>query len=87
MDKKDQHRSKRLVRAADLGGLVLAQVERTGEAGHDFRGDRLVALLVPNQAVPPIPQRSIVGTVEILGDVIEPVVPPEAWNAEIGRFN
>jgi antitoxin (DNA-binding transcriptional repressor) of toxin-antitoxin stability system len=76
----------RTVRAADLGQTVLDEVERTGEPVTILRGDRPVALLVPTQAASPIlPQRSLLGTVEIVGDIIEPVLPPEAWDAEAGR--
>jgi len=28
------------------------------------------------------PQRSLIGTVEILGDVVEPVLPAKEWEAE-----
>jgi len=76
----------RTVRAADLGQTVLDEVERTGEPVTILRGNRPVALLVPTQVAPPIlPQRSLLGTVEIVGDIIEPVLPPEAWDAEAGR--
>lgn len=30
------------------------------------------------------PQDELAGTVETLGDVIEPVLPPEEWEAEAG---
>ena len=73
----------RAVRAADLGQTVLEEVERTGEPVTILRGNLPVALLVPAQVAPPIPpQRSLLGTVEILDDIIEPVLPPEAWDAE-----
>jgi len=32
------------------------------------------------------PQHSLRGTVEILGDVIEPALPAEAWEAEGGEL-
>jgi antitoxin (DNA-binding transcriptional repressor) of toxin-antitoxin stability system len=64
----------RAVRAADLGQTLLDEVERTGEPVTILRGDRPVALLVPAQAGPAVPpQRSLLGTVEILGDIVEPL--------------
>ena len=76
----------RAVHAADLGQTTLDEVERTGEPVTILRGNQPVALLVPTQVASPVPpQRSLVGTVEILDDVIEPVLPPDAWDAETGR--
>lgn len=76
----------RTVRAADLGQTVLDEMERTGEPVTILRGSRPVALLVPAPVTEPTPpQRSLAGTVEILGDIIEPALPPEAWDAETGR--
>ena len=78
----------RAVHAADLGQTVLDEVERTGEPVTILRGNRPVALLVPAQVIPPIPpQWALLGTVEILDDIIEPVLPPEAWDAESGRLH
>ncbi len=76
----------RTVHAADLGQTVLDELERTGEPVTILRGSRPVALLVPApEEVPIPPQRSLLGTVEVLDDIIEPVLPPEAWDAEAGR--
>ena len=42
------------------------------------------------QLVPPVhrdegwPQKSLAGSVEIIGDVIEPALEPEVWEAESG---
>ncbi len=76
----------RTVRAADLGQTVLDEVERTGEPVTILRGSRPVAVLVPAPVATTIlPQRALAGTVEILDDIIEPVLPPDAWDAEAGR--
>jgi antitoxin (DNA-binding transcriptional repressor) of toxin-antitoxin stability system len=76
----------RTVRASELDQAVLDEVERTGEPVTILRGERPVALLVPTHVKAPLPpQRSLLGTVEILGDIIEPVLPSDAWDAESGH--
>lgn len=43
------------------------------------------------QLVPPVPrsdvhpQETLLGSVEILGDILEPALPPDAWEAENDR--
>jgi prevent-host-death family protein len=62
---------------------LLDEVERTGEPITVLKRGRPVAQIVP--VVPRgdrPPQETLYGSVEILGDVIEPVLPPEAWEAE-----
>ncbi|GIW40881.1 MAG: antitoxin [Candidatus Binatia bacterium] len=44
---------------------------------------RPVAELVPPRQVRP--QDALHGTVHIHGDVVSPVLPPDAWEAEAGR--
>jgi len=34
---------------------------------------------------PTYPQEALKGTVEIVGEILGPVLPPEAWEAEAGR--
>jgi antitoxin (DNA-binding transcriptional repressor) of toxin-antitoxin stability system len=76
----------RTVRASELDQAVLDEVERTGEPVTILRGERPVALLVPTHVKPPLPpQRSLLGTVEILGDILDPVLPSDAWDAESGH--
>lgn len=75
----------REIRASEFKAKCLAildEVERTGEPVTILKRGRAVARLVP----PPIgqgryPQHELFGTVEILGDVIEPVLPAEDWEA------
>jgi antitoxin (DNA-binding transcriptional repressor) of toxin-antitoxin stability system len=44
---------------------------------------RPVARLVPvGGAGTRLAQEELIGTVEILGDIVAPVLPPEAWEAE-----
>lgn len=76
----------RSIRASEFKAKCLAildEVERTGEPITILKRGRPVARLVP-----PVleegayPQSSLLGTVEFLGDVVEPVLPAEAWESE-----
>jgi len=61
---------------------VLDDVDRTGESVTILKRGRPVACLIP---VPlssaRCPQETLAGTVEILGDIIRPVLPASAWEA------
>lgn len=60
---------------------ILDEVEQTGEPVTILKRGRAVARLVPPALGKSYyPQRDLFGTVEILGDVIEPV-PAAAWEA------
>ena len=62
---------------------ILDEVARTGKGLTVLKRGRPVAQLLP--FVPRdkgYPQESLAGTVEILGDVIAPAVPPQDWEAE-----
>ncbi|MFN8626330.1 MAG: type II toxin-antitoxin system Phd/YefM family antitoxin [Candidatus Binatia bacterium] len=59
---------------------LLTEVDQTGEPVTILKRGRPVARLVP--AAPTVgryPQDSLVGTVEIVGDIVAPVVPATAW--------
>ena len=62
---------------------ILDEVARTGEPVTITKRGKPVA-----QLVPPVPrseghpQEQIIGTVRILGDIIEPPLPAEVWEAE-----
>jgi len=80
----------RLIRATEFKAKCLAildEVERTGEPVTILKRGRPVARLLPT--IPEeghrYPQHALRGTVEILGDVIEPELPAEAWEAEGGE--
>jgi prevent-host-death family protein len=69
----------RAIRASEFMAKCLAildEVERTGEPVTILKRGRPVARLVP-PALGEIeyPQRALFGTVEILGDIVEPVLP------------
>ncbi len=64
---------------------ILDEVARTGEPVTILKRGRPVAQLVP--PVPwgkGYPQEEIIGTVRIKGDIIQPVLPADDWEAEKG---
>jgi prevent-host-death family protein len=64
---------------------ILDEVARTGEPVTILKRGRPVAQLVP--PVPwgeGYPQAEIIGTVRIKGDIVEPPLPPDVWEAEKG---
>lgn len=61
---------------------VLERVRRTGESVTITKRGKAIARLVPAATVEKtFPQRSLEGTLEILGDVVAPVVRASAWDA------
>lgn len=76
----------RSIRASEFKAKCLAildEVERTGEPITILKRGRPVArLLPPVLEEGAYPQHSLFGTVEFLGDVVEPVLPAEAWESE-----
>lgn len=78
----------RSIRASEFKAKCLAildEVERTGETVTILKRGRPVArLLPPVREREEYPQHSLHGTVEILGDILEPVLPAEEWEAEGG---
>ena len=64
---------------------ILNEVARTGEGVTILKRGQAIAQILP--VVPRgdgYPQQTLLGTVEIVGNVIEPVLPPESWEAESG---
>jgi len=71
------------ISATDLKARCLAildEVSRTGESVTVTKRGRPVAQLVP--APHPDFKGSLAGSVEILGDIVSPALPPHAWEAE-----
>ncbi len=65
---------------------VLAHVDRTGEPVTILKRGRPVARLIAATASSRrYPQDDLMGTVEIVGDIDGPVLPPAVWNAERRR--
>lgn len=66
---------------------ILDEVKRTGEPVTILKRGKPVAQLlppVPREAA--YPQYALRGTVEIHGDIIEPPLPADAWDAERGEL-
>jgi prevent-host-death family protein len=66
---------------------LLDEVNRTGEPVEILQEGRPVAQVMPP---PPLrgasyPQESLRGTVKYFGDILEPIFPPEVWEAERKR--
>ena len=62
---------------------VLAEVARTGESVTVLKRGRPVARVVPVvDEADEYPQQSLAGRLDIVGDVMSPVLPPDEWEAE-----
>lgn len=76
----------RSIRASEFKAKCLAildEVNETGEPVTILKRGRPVARLLPAlKEQGRYPQETLRGTVKILGDVLEPVLPPDAWDAE-----
>jgi prevent-host-death family protein len=65
---------------------VLDSVAATGEPITILKRGRPVAeLICPRPRGSDFPQKALLGSVRIRGDVTKPVLPPDAWEAEHGR--
>lgn len=76
----------RTIRASEFKAKCLAildEVERTGETVTILKRGRAVArLLPPAPAKGRYPQHALFGTVRVVGDIVEPMLPAESWDAE-----
>jgi len=59
---------------------ILDEVNRTGQPVTILKRGKPVAQLVPPAGQ--YPQQTLFGSVRILGDIVEPVLAPEDWEAE-----
>lgn len=67
--------------------VLVERVARTGEAVTILKQGKPVAQLVPSIQVPSqVPQHELFGTVILHGDVMEPVLPADAWQAVRGEI-
>jgi len=65
---------------------VLDQVERDGEPILILKRGRVVARLASAYVAKASPPRDrLKGTVEVVGDILGPVLPPSAWKAVSGK--
>jgi prevent-host-death family protein len=74
------------ISASDLKARCLAvldEVNRTGEPVTVTKRGRPVAQLVPAPLVDAT--GDLAGSVEILGDIVSPALPPDDWEAEDAR--
>ncbi|MFL6197776.1 MAG: type II toxin-antitoxin system Phd/YefM family antitoxin [Thermoanaerobaculia bacterium] len=80
----------RSIRASEFKAKCLAildEVERTGETVTILKRGRAVArLLPPVPAEGRYPQHALFGTVRVVGDIVDPVLPAEDWNAVRGEL-
>jgi len=61
---------------------ILDEVSQTGETVVILKRGKVVARLVsPVRDDAEVPQSTLQGTVEILGDILEPAVPSDDWDA------
>ena len=66
---------------------ILEEISRTGEGVTILkRGKPIAQVLPPTPREDSYPQHALEGTVEVLGDIVGPVVPANHWEAaEPGR--
>jgi len=80
----------RTIRASEFKAKCLAildEVERTGETVTILKRGRAVARLMPPvPAEGHYPQHALFGTVRVVGDIVDPVLPAEDWNAVRGEL-
>ena len=75
----------RSVDAAEFQAKCLAILDEVAETGEPVtilkRGRPVARLLPPVPAGDGYPQQALRGSIKILGDILEPVFPAEAWDA------
>ena len=64
---------------------ILDEVARTGQGLTILKRGKPVAQLLPVYRKKGYAQMALKGTVEIVGDVLSPVLPANAWEAEKGK--
>ena len=73
------------IAASELKAKLLAILDRVAETGEGFtilkRGKPVAQLLPVVPRDDGYPQETLEGTVTIVGDVVEPVLPPDAWES------
>ena len=63
---------------------LLEDVAQTGQPLVVTKRGKVLVRVVPSASHGAYPQESLAGSVEILGDVVAPAVPPGLWNAPRG---
>jgi prevent-host-death family protein len=76
----------RSIRASEFKAKCLAILDEVNETGEPVtilkRGHPVARLLPALKEQGGYPQETLQGTIRFLGDVIEPVLPPDAWEVE-----
>ncbi len=79
----------RTMSATEFKAKCLALLDEVKGSGEIItitkHGSPVAQLIPPLPAASEFPQTDLVGSVEILADVVEPVLPPTAWEAERGE--
>lgn len=78
------------INASEFKAKCLAILDEVCESGEEVtilkRGKPVARLLPPTPTDAEFPQEELRGTVIFKGDVLEPILPPEAWDAERGQL-
>lgn len=79
------------INASEFKAKCLSILDEVASTGETFtvlkRGKPVAQLVPPAQASSMYPQQELFGTVVLKGDVISPVLPPDAWSAERGELD
>jgi prevent-host-death family protein len=71
------------INASEFKAKCLALLDEVAETGEHImilkRGRPVAELVPPVSRDRRLPQESIMGTIEILGDVVQPALPSDAW--------
>lgn len=76
----------RQISASEFKAKCLALLDEVNETGESItilkRGKAVAQLMPPVSGTAKYTQMMLGGTVRIVGDIIEPALPPEAWEVE-----
>ncbi len=80
----------RTINASTFKAKCLAILDEVAENGEEVvilkRGKPVARLVAPVAPTEGFPQEKLRGTVHIHGDIVEPVLPAEAWDANRGKL-
>ena len=78
-----------MIQATEFKAKCLALLDDIAAGGDSItilkRGNPVAQLVAPTPRDQGYPQLSLLGSVELTGDLIEPVLPATAWDAERGE--
>jgi prevent-host-death family protein len=81
----------RSIKASDFKAKCLAILDEVHETGEPVmilkRGQPVAKLVPPTRGGSVNPQDELRGSVTILGDIMEPVLAPDCWDAEKGKLS